>query len=207
MTAPGVAALIVVDVQNDFCEGGSMGVPGGAAVAAAITARFGPQSRAARRVWEGAGGSGRDRYRAVVATRDWHVDPGDHWASDSEEPDMATTWPRHCQAETHGAGFHPALEIAADEVFNKGAYQASYTGFDGVADSDGTPLADWLAARGIVAVDIVGIATDYCVRATALDAAAAGFDTRVLVDFCAGIAPDTVAAACTEMTQAGIAVV
>jgi nicotinamidase/pyrazinamidase len=182
-------ALIIVDVQNDFCEGGSMGVDGGSAVAASMSDLV------------AAGG-----YDHVVATRDWHRDPGDHWAPEGEAPNFATTWPVHCAAETEGAAFHEAMTVEPDEIFNKGEYAASYSGFDGVADSDGTALADWLTARSVDSVDVVGIATDYCVRATAVDAHAAGFGTRVLLDHCAGVAPETTAAAEAELAELGVEV-
>ena len=183
-------ALIIVDVQNDFCEGGSMGVDGGAAVAASM-----------RGLVEAGG------YDHVVATRDWHRDPGDHWAAEGEAPNFETTWPVHCAAETQGAAFHDQLTVDFDEVFNKGEYAASYSGFDGAADSDATTLTDWLRSRSVDRVDVVGIATDYCVRATALDADAAGFHTRVLLDHCAGVAPETSATAQVELAAAGIEVV
>ncbi|MCK7623969.1 isochorismatase family protein [Streptomyces sp. RS10V-4] len=185
-------ALIVVDVQNDFCEGGSLAVAGGADVAAAITDLVGA-----------AAGSG---YRHVVATRDHHIDPGDHFA---EHPDYRASWPAHCVAGTEGSGFHPnfapALASGAvDAVFSKGAYAAAYSGFEG-ADEHGTPLARWLRERDVSEVDVVGIATDHCVRATALDAARAGFATRVLLDLTAGVAPESTAAALAELRAAGVA--
>jgi nicotinamidase/pyrazinamidase len=169
-------ALIIVDVQSDFCEGGSLAVDGGADVAARIDA---------------AG------YDVVVATQDFHVDPGEHF----------TEWPPHCVAGTRGADFHPNLDTAAiDAVFRKGADRAAYSGFEGAAD-DGTALAAYLRARDVTAVDVVGLATDHCVRATALDAAAEGFTTRVLLDLCAGVAPDTTAAALDELGDAGVELV
>ncbi len=185
-------ALIVVDVQNDFCEGGSMGVDGGAAVAQSITDLV---------------GHARGDYDVVVATKDWHVDPGEHFADPDIGPDFVNTWPPHCVTETSGAAFHEALTIAVDEVFLKGRTTASYTGFDGGAAADESVLlGDWLRARQVGEVDVVGIATDHCVRATALDAHAAGFTTRVLLDHCAGVAPETTESAIAEMTAAGITV-
>lgn len=185
-------ALIVTDVQNDFCEGGSMGVDGGAAVAQAITELVGTDK---------AGG----RYSVVVATKDWHVDPGDHFADPVAGPDFVDTWPPHCVADTDGAAFHDKLTIAVDEVFLKGRHTASYTGFDGGAASDETVLlGPWLADRGITEVDVVGIATDHCVRATALDAVDNGLTTRVLLDHCAGVALDSTINAIEEMKAAGI---
>lgn len=185
-------ALVVVDVQNDFCEGGSMGVDGGAAVAQSITDVVG---------LDRAGGD----YAVVVASKDWHVDPGGHWANGDEVPNFVDTWPVHCGADTPGAEFHQNLQIAIDEIFLKGRTTASYTGFDGGAAADESVLLGaWLRQRGVTNVDIVGIATDHCVRATALDAKANGFETRVLLAHCAGVAPDTTEAALEELTAAGI---
>lgn len=185
-------ALIVVDVQNDFCEGGSLAVDGGGDVARSISELVGTD--------RGAG-----RYDVVVATKDWHVDPGPHFADPDVGPDFVDTWPVHCVAHSPGAAFHPDLTIALDEVFLKGRHTASYTGFDGGASGDeSVSLGDWLRARDIDEVEIVGLATDHCVRATALDAAAAGFDTSVLLAHCAGVAPETTEAALEEMTAAGI---
>jgi nicotinamidase/pyrazinamidase len=172
-------ALIIVDVQNDFCEGGSLPVAGGAAVASAISAL---------------GGS----YDHVVATRDYHVDPGGHFSS---SPDYVDTWPPHCRAGTPGASFHPELDVAGIEaVFSKGAHAAAYSGFEGFSPS-GAGLADWLRTHDVSSVDVVGIATDHCVRATALDAARAGFATTVLLDYTAGVAKATVDAALRDLTS------
>jgi nicotinamidase/pyrazinamidase len=179
-------ALVIVDVQNDFCEGGSLAVAGGAEVARAISEHL-------------AGPDG--RYDHVVATQDYHIDPGAHF---SAEPDYVTTWPPHCVAGTPGADFHPNLDTSAIEtVFRKGAHSAAYSGFEG-ADAHGTPLAAWLRDRGVTAVDVTGIATDHCVRATATDAATAGFGTEVLLGLTAGVAEDTTRAALDEMRTAGV---
>jgi nicotinamidase/pyrazinamidase len=179
-----VRALIIVDVQLDFCEGGSLAVAGGASVAERINAVTG-------------------RYDQVVATRDYHVDPGDHF---SATPDYVHSWPVHCVAGTAGAAFHPALDVAPiGAVFAKGGYAAAYSGFEG-AEPGGAGLADWLRARQVTEVDVVGIATDYCVRATALDAVRAGFATAVLTDLTAGVAPASTAAALEEMRAAGVTV-
>jgi nicotinamidase/pyrazinamidase len=178
-------ALIVVDVQNDFCEGGSLAVSGGAAVAAAITRHL-----------RTAGGD----YAHVVATRDHHVDPGTHFA---EQPDFLETWPAHCVAGTDGVELHEALDRGPLEaVFDKGGYAAAYSGFEGRAD--GVPLADWLRSREVDAVDVVGIATDHCVRATALDAVGKGFATRVLLQLTAGVADGTTDTAIHELQTAGV---
>ncbi|KJS55027.1 isochorismatase family protein [Streptomyces rubellomurinus] len=184
-------ALIVVDVQRDFCEGGNVPVGGGADRARAIAELIqGPE---------------RGSWTRVIATRDHHIDPGDHF---SEHPDFDHSFPVHCVAGSDGSEFHsafaPAVAAGAvDEVFFKGAHSASKSGFEGFSE-DGTPLADWLHDRGVDAVDVVGIATDHCVKATALDAVRAGFATRVLLDYTAGVAPHTTAAAITELTEAGV---
>ncbi|MEV3922475.1 isochorismatase family protein [Actinomadura coerulea] len=182
----GKKALIIVDVQNDFCEGGSLAVAGGAAVATAISEYVAVH---------------RSAYAHIVATRDFHLDPGGHF---SAEPDFADTWPPHCVIGTPGADFHPNLALAPIEaVFSKGRETAAYSGFEGFSD-DETPLADWLAARGVDAVDVVGIATDHCVRATAVDAVRAGLRTTVLLDLTAGVNKATVDKALDELGQEGI---
>ncbi len=180
-------ALIIVDVQSDFCEGGSLAVAGGAEVAHGINALL----------------AGRPGYSHVVATKDFHIDPGSHF---SDRPDFVDSWPVHCVAETVGADFHPDLDVAPIEaVFKKGHYSAAYSGFEGAHD-DGTSLAEWLRVRGVGRVDVVGIATDYCVRATAADAAAAGFTTRVLLNLTAGVSPTTTADALDALRAAGVEV-
>ncbi|MGP3923646.1 isochorismatase family protein [Streptomyces sp. 8N616] len=183
-------ALIVADVQNDFCEGGSLAVAGGADVAAAITDL----------VAEAPAG-----YRHVVATRDFHIEPGDHF---SDNPDYEHSWPPHCVAGTEGSSFHPNFAPAVasgaiDAVFSKGEYSAAYSGFEG-RDEHGTLLADWLRARGVTEVDVVGIATDHCVRATALDAVREGFATHVLLDLTAGVAEHTTERAIEALSKAGV---
>ena len=178
-------ALIVVDVQNDFCEGGSLAVAGGTAVAAAIT----------EHVRTSAGD-----YAHVVATRDHHIDPGHHFA---EQPDFLESWPAHCVVGTGGVDLHPALDHGPLEaVFDKGEHAAAYSGFEG--RSHRVPLAHWLRERGVDAVDVVGIATDHCVRATALDAVGHGFATRVLLDLTAGVAEASTEAALEQLRTAGI---
>ncbi|MFE5286619.1 nicotinamidase [Nocardia sp. NPDC056611] len=178
-------ALIVVDVQNDFCEGGSLAVSGGAAVAERITEYLGVSD-----------------YTAIVATRDFHIDPGAHF---SAQPDYVDTWPPHCRVGTPGADFHPALDTTAiQEIFSKGAYTAAYSGFEGTATDGDTALDAWLRDRGIDAVDVCGIATDHCVRATALDARAAGFETRVLLGLTAAVSPGTLATALQTLRESGV---
>jgi nicotinamidase/pyrazinamidase len=181
-----VRALVIVDVQNDFCEGGSLAVEGGAAIAAAIT-----------RYLAADGAS----YGHVVASRDYHVDPGGHF---SDEPDFSTSWPPHCVVGTTGAEFHPDFDISRVEtLFSKGGYTSAYSAFEGT-DQAGTPLATWLHERGVEEVDVIGIATDYCVRATALDAARQGFATRVLLGLTEGVDPVTTAEALGEIRAAGV---
>ncbi|MFI7483214.1 isochorismatase family protein [Kocuria sp. M1R5S2] len=195
-------ALIVVDVQNDFCEGGALAVAGGAAVAAAVSEHL---------------ENHHGEYAAVAATQDWHVDPGAHF---SEEPDYVESWPVHCVADSHGAHFHPDLDTDWIQAwFRKGELDAAYSGFEGllapdadvpmgddedVDDEPDVSLDDWLREHEIEAVDIVGLATDHCVRATALDAVEAGYETRVLVDLTAGVAADTTERALAEMAAAGV---
>jgi nicotinamidase/pyrazinamidase len=182
----GKKALIIVDVQNDFCEGGSMGVGGGADVATAISAHVADH---------------RPDYAHIVATRDFHLDPGHHF---SDEPDFVDSWPAHCVIGTPGADFHPNLALAPIEaVFSKGREEAAYSGFEGASD-DETPLADWLSTRGVDTVDIVGIATDHCVRATAVDAVRAGLRTTVLLDLTAGVSKATVDRALDELRKEGV---
>jgi nicotinamidase/pyrazinamidase len=165
-------ALIVVDVQKDFCEGGSLPVAGGNAVA----------ERVRDYVRAGSGGA-----QYVVATRDYHVDPGPHFGE----------WPVHCVVGTDGAAFHPAVaDLPFDAEFRKGERAAAYSGFEGVdAAGSGLGLADWLRERGVTEVEVCGLATDFCVAATARDARAAGFGTRVLPELSAAVDPDYVAPA------------
>jgi len=187
-------ALILVDVQNDFCEGGSLAVAGGAEVARRISAHV--------------LGHG-DEYATIVATADWHDDPGGHFA---EHPDFVDSWPPHCRIGSDGAQFHPAAEPAFERVeaiFRKGSHAAAYSGFEGfttVGDKR-IALADWLRDKAIEQVEIAGIATDHCVRATALDASDEGFETTVLLDLTAGVARQSTDAALAAMREAGILLV
>jgi nicotinamidase/pyrazinamidase len=188
-----IRALLIIDVQNDFTEGGALGVDGGGAVAAAITAHLVAHPR---------------RYGVVVASRDWHDadnDNGGHFALDAA-PDFAGTWPVHCVAGTDGAEYHAALDTALIDIHvRKGQGVPAYSIFEG-RTSEGRSLAAALDDLNVTAVDVVGIATDYCVRASALDAAATGRPVRVLSDLVAGVAADSSAAALTELAAAGIAV-
>jgi nicotinamidase/pyrazinamidase len=179
-------ALIITDVQNDFCEGGSLEVVGGARVAREINDHL-----------------ANTRYDHIVATKDFHIDPGSHF---SDSPDFLTSWPRHCVVGTPGAEFHPDLETTAIEaVFTKGQYSAAYSGFEGACEL-GIPLTDWLRRRGVDQVIVVGIATDYCVLETAQDAARAGFTTTVLEDLIAGVARDTSRKAIDGLRAMGVTV-
>lgn len=178
-------ALIVVDVQRDFCEGGALGVSGGHAVAESVSRLLADQHG----------------YATVVATRDHHIDPGDHF---STEPDFVDSWPPHCVVGTPGVEFDDQLtfrDFAA--IFDKGEYSAAYSGFEGT-EPGGARLADWLRAQGIGEVEICGIATDHCVRATALDAAREGFATTVLLDLTAAVAADRVQQVSDELAGAGV---
>ena len=184
-------ALVIVDVQNDFCEGGSLAVTGGAEVARRVSEHVVAHL---------------EEYAAIVATADWHEDPGPHF---SAAPDYVESWPAHCRVGSDGALFHPAAEPAFEHVeaiFRKGHHSAAYSGFEGftVEADRRVALADWLRDRAIEQVDVVGIATDHCVRATALDSADEGFETRVLLDLTAGVAAHTTEAALAELTAAGV---
>jgi nicotinamidase/pyrazinamidase len=184
-------ALLIVDVQNDFTEGGALGTQGGAAAAAAITEHLRTHS-----------------YDLVAASRDWHDaenDNGGHFAVG--EPDFVDTWPAHCVAGTEGAEYHPALDVLAIDVhIKKGQGKPAYSAFEGTTD-DGETLDEVLEEQGIEALDVVGIATDHCVKASALDAALAGLTVRVIDGLTSAVAPETRAAALDELRDAGVEVV
>lgn len=183
------AALVVVDVQRDFCEGGSLAVPGGEAAALAISDLI-----------DAAG----DAYEVVVATRDWHVDPGAHFAGPGEEPDYRESWPVHCVADTEGAAWHPDLRLPESAVVvSKGEKGPAYSGFEG-RTGDGEDLAAFLRSRGVDRLDVVGIATSFCVRATALDALEQGFRTRVLAPLTADVDAATTPSTLEELQRAGV---
>lgn len=200
-------ALIIVDVQNDFCEGGSLAVEGGAGVAQALSDYIDAQG---------------DHYDYIVATQDWHIDPGSHF---SEQPDFVDSWPVHCVADQPGAQFHPDLDTESlDAVFRKGQYEAAYSGFEGVlAPEDQVPMGeqklgaavpvtaddavsldDWLREHEVDEVAIVGLAADYCVRATALDAIGAGYTTRLLVDYTRPVRSEGLSEVLAELEDAGV---
>ncbi|MGP0222908.1 isochorismatase family protein [Paenarthrobacter sp. NCHU4564] len=202
-------ALIIVDVQNDFCEGGTLAVEGGAAVAGAISEYL---------------DANQQHFDHVVATQDWHIEPGSHF---SDEPDMVDSWPPHCRARTKGAELHEDLDPEYIQAyFRKGQYTAAYSGFEGVLapeddvpsgdlkagapvaevlDEDAIGLDDWLQSHDVEEVVVVGLATDYCVKATALDAVQAGYTTTVIAELTAGIADD-LDDAFDEMEAAGVEV-
>lgn len=178
-------ALVIVDVQRDFCEGGSLAVAGGASVAKRISQYLGDHA---------------DDYQVIVATRDYHIDPGSHF---SDVPDFRDSWPPHCVVGTPGSEFHPDLDTSrVDAIFDKGQHAPAYSGFEGKT-SDGDDLATYLRSRDIQQVEIAGIATDYCVRATTLDALREDFEVNVLSRLIAGVAPETSEAALEEMQSAG----
>jgi nicotinamidase/pyrazinamidase len=179
-------AIIVVDPQPDFFEFGALPISGA--------------TRTAERIAKYLLAHG-DDYAMKIVTQDWHLDPGEHWSSD---PNFATTWPVHCAAGTDGADIHSSLvDQPWDLVIRKGHHEGAYSGFEGVSEN-GSTLSDELTKADIHGVTVVGFATDHCVRATALDARRLGYDVEVMLDLCAGVAPDTTRAAISEMTGAGI---
>ncbi|YCK83631.1 isochorismatase family protein [Arthrobacter sp. D3-18] len=202
-------ALIIVDVQNDFCEGGTLAVEGGAAVAGAITEYV---------------DANQQHFDHIVATQDWHIEPGEHF---SDDPDMVDSWPPHCRARSKGAELHEDLDPEYIQAyFRKGQFTAAYSGFEGVLapeddvptgdlkagtavaevlDEDAIGLDDWLQSHDVEEVVVVGLATDYCVKATALDAVQAGYTTTVIAELTAGIAED-LSGAYDEMEAAGVEV-
>lgn len=178
-------ALIIVDVQNDFVEGGSLAVTGGRKVATDLVNHLAETD-----------------YNTIVTTQDWHIDPGNHWA---ETPDYADTWPVHCAAGTEGAEIVATLTPALPENtvrVRKGEYIAAYSGFEGTVN--GQNLTDVLRNLEITDVVVTGIATDHCVKATALDAKRDGFNVTVLADLTAGVTPETTATALEVLAEAGV---
>ncbi|MBN9238766.1 MAG: nicotinamidase [Micrococcales bacterium 70-64] len=186
------SALFIIDVQNDFTEGGALGVEGGAAVAARISAMLAAHP---------------DRYDYVFASRDWHDGDNDNGGHFDAEPDFVDSWPVHCVAGTTGAEYHPALDTDVIDVHvRKGQGKPAYSIFEGVTDGGETVPAA-LDRLGIASVDVAGIATDYCVLASALDALESGRTVRVLTDLVAGVAPESSAAAIERLDAAGATIV
>ncbi len=184
--------LLIVDVQNDFCEGGALGVQGGQAVAAGISAWLRDHA---------------DDYAVILASRDWHNGDDDnqgHFAAAGAEPDYLSTWPVHCVAGTPGADYHPDLELGAvTHHITKGQGKPAYSLFEGIG-GDGRSATDIVSHAGVDSLDVVGIATDYCVRSSALDAKKAGFEVRVLTDLVAAVAESSGTATLQELSQAGV---
>ncbi len=182
-------ALFIVDVQNDFTEGGALGVDGGDAVAEGISRHLADHA---------------EEYAIIVASRDWHDadnDNGGHFAAG--EPDFVDTWPVHCVAGTEGAEYDPGLvTTAVTHHVKKGQGVPAYSLFEGTTD-DGVTVGQLLDESGVIEVDVVGIATDYCVRASALDAVEHGRRVRILLHLIAGVAPHTSEAALAELAHAG----
>jgi nicotinamidase/pyrazinamidase len=179
-------AIIVVDPQPDFFEQGPLPIAGATATAERIRDHLAAHAQ---------------RYDIAIVTQDWHVSPGEHW---SATPDYESTWPVHCAADSPGAQIHESLtNVPWDAVIRKGAHQGAYSGFEGQS-SDGTSLAELLSTQGVHQVVVVGFATDYCVKATALDARSLGLDVTVDLSLSAGVAPATTQLAIAEMREAGI---
>jgi len=186
-------ALLVVDVQNDFCEGGSLAVAGGAAVAKKISDYLKSAD-----------------YDLIVASRDWHDSDNNnsgHFADANTGPDYKTSWPIHCVANSEGANYHPNLEldlIQAHVLKGQGAH--GYSAFEGITEEGGT-LAELLKLKGINQLDVVGIATDHCVLASALDAKKLGLNVRVLSSLTAGVSPESTELAIDSLIDSGVEVV
>lgn len=181
-------ALLIVDVQNDFTEGGALAVDGGDAVAAEVTAFLAARA---------------GDYAVIIASRDWHDAEGDNGGHFSDAPDFVDSWPVHCVAGTAGAEYDPLLTTdAVTHHVRKGQGRPAYSMFEGVAD-DGTTAGEILAAHGVMDADVVGIATDHCVRASALDAIAHGVHVRILTDLIAGVGAESSEAALAELAHAG----
>ncbi|MEV4775590.1 isochorismatase family protein [Microbacterium sp. LWH12-1.2] len=181
-------ALLIVDVQNDFTEGGALAVAGGDAVASGITAFLADRA---------------GDYDAIIASRDWHDVDGDNGGHFSDAPDFVDTWPMHCVAGTDGAEYDPLFVTdAVTHHIRKGQGKPAYSMFEGVTE-DGLTVGAVLTAGGVLSVDVVGIATDHCVRASALDAIEHGVRVRILTDLIAGVAAEPSEAALAELAHAG----
>lgn len=186
-------ALLIIDVQNDFCEGGALAVSGGAAVASKISEYLQTSD-----------------YSIVIASRDWHDADNDnsgHFAKVNTEPNYHTTWPIHCVANTEGARYHPNLstERITHHVF-KGQGKNGYSIFEGTTEN-GKSFEELVRELGIDEVDVVGIATDHCVLASALDSKNSGLKVRVISSLTAGVSPQSTEAAIDQLIDAGVEVV
>jgi nicotinamidase/pyrazinamidase len=188
-------ALLIIDVQNDFCEGGSLAVEGGASVAAGITELL---------------LEAKNEYDVVIASRDWHDatnDNGGHFAQGTAAPDFVNTWPVHCVAETVGAEYHSALQLdLIDFHIEKGQGKPAYSIFEGTT-REGEGCSDLLDRLGVTHVDVVGLATDYCVLASALDSRKKGLSVRVLSNLIAGVSHETSNNALSRMANSGCEIV
>lgn len=181
-------ALFIVDVQNDFTERGALGVAGGDEVAGRISAFLAAHA---------------DDYEIVVASRDWHNGTGDNGGHFAAEPDFVDTWPVHCVAGSYGAEYDEFFDTSGvTHHLKKGQGKPAYSLFEGVAE-DGRTATELLAEHGIVDIDLVGLATDYCVRASTLDAIEAGRRVRVFTDLIAGVHPESSERALAEIAHAG----
>ncbi|UNK71751.1 isochorismatase family protein [Microbacterium sp. H1-D42] len=181
-------ALLIVDVQNDFTEGGALAVQGGDAVASAVSDLLAARA---------------GDYAVILASRDWHDVEGDNGGHFSDTPDYVDSWPVHCVAETMGADYDPLLVTdAITHHVRKGQGIPAYSMFEGITES-GETTGEVLAAHGVTDADVVGIATDHCVRASASDAIAHGIHVRVLTDLIAGVGAESSEAALAELAHAG----
>ena len=181
-------ALFIVDVQNDFTEHGALGVEGGDEVAARINRFVAAHAR---------------DYEIIVASRDWHDADNDNGGHFSSEPDFIDTWPPHCVAGTFGAEYEEVFDTSVvTHHLKKGQGKPAYSLFEGVAD-DETTASQLLERHGIIDIDVVGLATDYCVRASALDAIEYGRHVRVFTDLVAGVHPLSSEKALAEIAHAG----
>lgn len=184
-------ALLVVDVQNDFTEGGALPCDGGATTARKITQFVTGNS---------------ELYSLIVASRDWHEPTGDNGGHFSSDPDFVDTWPPHCVAGSDGAEYHPELDVSRISVHvRKGQGRPAYSAFEGVTD-EGRSLSDVLRDAQIDAVDIVGIATDHCVLATARDAIELGFAVTVKANMCVGVNPGRTVEALSDLARRGASI-
>lgn len=201
MDVPPRSALVIVDVQNGFCDDfapAELPVTGGGALASRIATAVEEQKHV---------------FAAIVATKDYHVDPGDHFASPERPADYVDVWPVHCVAGTPGAEFHPqiaALDGAGmiDAIFYKGAHAPAYSGFEGTSDptGDAETLTEWLHEHDITTLFVCGIATSHCVKDTALSGMAEGFEVHLLADLSTGVTEEASQAAIGEMAGAGVVI-